>query len=178
MPLNYRMRKYNKLFFSVLIFLTACSGNKVPDGIIAQNKMTNLLTDIHIVDGSMYNVMQFPDSLYKYGTDKYQVVFRKYHTDSVQFKKSFQYYASNPDKLQAIYDQITTNIKQKTDSVNKLNLDKINKDNKRRTDSLNKLSKKAQPQQPVKPQPTKPDIKRNFNPNLKPLKKIHATPVE
>ena len=90
------MHKYNKLFFSVLIFLAACSGNKIPDGIIPQDKMTNLLTDIHIVDGSMYNVMQLPDSLYKYGTDKYQMVFRKYHTESVQFRKSFQYYSANP----------------------------------------------------------------------------------
>src|SRR3569832_51978 len=159
MPLNYRMHKYYKLFFSVLIFLAACSGNKIPDGVIARDKMTNLLTDIHIVDGSMYNVMQLPDSLYKYGTEKYQMVFRKYHTDSLQFKKSFQYYSSNPDKLQAIYEQITINIKQKSDSINKLSLDKIKKDNKKRTDSLNKLQKQAKPpqlQQPVKPQPTKP----------------------
>jgi len=175
------MHKYNKLFFSVLIFLAACSGNKIPDGIIAQDKMTNLLTDIHMVDGSMYNVMQLPDSLYKYGTDKYQMVFRKYQTDSVQFKKSFQYYSSNPEKLQAIYDQITINIKTKSDSVNKINLDKINKDNKRRTDSLNKLPKKVQPQQQpqqVKPQPTKPVIKRRFTPVLKPSKNPHAAPAE
>lgn len=163
------MHKYNKLFFSVLIFLAACRGNKIPDDVIAQDRMTNLLTDIHIVDGSMYNVMQMPDSLYKYGTDKYQTVFRKYHTDSVQFKKSFQYYASNPEKMQAIYEQITLIIKQKTDSVNKLNLDKINKDNKRRTDSLNKLPKQSQ--QPVNTQPAKPVIRRNFNPNIKPPKK-------
>ena len=172
------MHKYNKLFFSVLIFLAACSGNKIPNGIIAQDKMTNLLTDIHIVDGSMYSVMQFPDSLYKYGTDKYHMVFRKYHTDSVQFKKSFQYYAAHPDKMEAIYEQITINIKQKSDSLNKLNLDKINKDNKRRTDSLNKLQKQAKPQQPVTPQPVKPVIKRNFNPNIKPPKNAHVVPVE
>jgi len=175
------MHKYNKLFFSVLIFLAACSGNKTPDGIIAQDKMTNVLTDIHIVDGSMYNVMQLPDSLYKYGTDKYQMVFRKYQTDSVQFKKSFQYYSSNPEKLQAIYDQITINIKTKSDSVNKINLDKINKDNKRRTDSLNKLPKQAKPQQQpqqVKPQPTTPVIKKRFTPYIKPPKKPHAAPVE
>lgn len=172
------MHKYNKLFFSVLIFLAACSGNKTPDGIIPQGRMTNLLTDIHIVDGSMYNVMQFPDSLYKYGTAKYQMVFRKYQTDSLQFRKSFQYYSSNPEKLQAIYDQITINIKQKSDSLNKLNLDKINKDNKRRTDSLNKLQKKAQPQQPFKIQPANSPLRRHLDPNIKPPKNAHAAPVE
>ena len=170
------MHKYNKLFFSVLILLAACSGNKTPDGIIAQDKMTNLLTEIHIVDGSMFNVVQVPDSLYKYGADNYQMVFRKYQTDSLQFKKSFQYYAAHPEKLAAIYEQITLNVKQKTDSVNKINLDKINKDNKRRQDSLTKLPKPAQPQQQhsVKPQPVQPVIKRNFNPNIKPRKRTHA----
>jgi len=171
------MHKYNKLFFSVLIFLAACSGNKVPNGIIAQDEMTNLLTDIHIVDGSMYNVVQVPDSLYKYGTDKYRLVFNKYHTDSVQFKKSFKYYSDHPEKLQAIYEQITIIIKQKSDSVNKVNLDKINNDNKRRQDSLNKLQKQAQPK-PVTPQPAQPVIKRNSSPNIKPSKNAHATPIE
>ncbi|MBS1521694.1 MAG: DUF4296 domain-containing protein [Bacteroidetes bacterium] len=168
------MHKYNKLFFSVLIFLAACSSNKTPEGIIPQDKMTNLLTDIHIVDGSMYNVMQLPDSLYKYGTDKYLMVFRKYHTDSLQFKKSFQYYAAHPEKMEAIYEQITATIKLKSDSVNKLNLDKINKDNKRRTDSLNKLPKQAQSQSVIKPQPVQPIIKRTLKPNIKPRKKTHA----
>ena len=172
------MHKYYKLFFSVLIFLTACSGNKIPNGIIAQDKMTNLLTDIHIVDGSMYNVMQLPDSLYKYGTDKYQMVFRKYHTDSLQFRKSFQYYSAHPEKMEAMYEQITANIKQKSDSVNKLNLDKIKKDSKRRADSLNKLPKQVQPQQSAKPKPVQPVIKRNFNPNVKPPKNAHAAPIE
>ena len=167
------MHKYNKLFFSVLILLAACSGNKTPDGIIAQDEMTNLLTDIHIVDGSMYNMMQGPDTLYKYSTDKYRYVFSKYHTDSVQFKKSFQYYSSHPEKLQVMYEQITINIKQKSDSVNKLNLDKINKDNKRRTDSLKKLPKQAQPK-PVTAQPVQPVIKRNYSPNIKPRKRTHA----
>src|ERR1700709_2684814 len=120
MPLNYRMHKYNKLFFSVLIFLIACNGNKRPDGILDQEQMTNLLTDIHVVDGGMYNVLQMPDSLYKYGTDKYLNVFKKYHTDSIQFKKSFKFYTTNPEKLATMYEQIAKNIKQKSDSLNKI----------------------------------------------------------
>ncbi|MGZ3752375.1 MAG: DUF4296 domain-containing protein, partial [Mucilaginibacter sp.] len=76
------MHKYNKLFFSVLIFLAACKGSGTPGGIIKQDQMTGLLTEIHIADGSMYNVIQVPDSLYKYGTARYLAIFKKYHTDS------------------------------------------------------------------------------------------------
>jgi hypothetical protein len=158
MLLNYRMRKYNKLFFSVFIFLVACQGNNVPDGIIEQKKMTNLLTEIHIVDGSMYNVLQIPDTLYKYGMDRYLKVFKKYHTDSVEFKKSFRYYTTRPEILETMYDQIMKNIQMKSDSVNKLSLDQIAKDNKRRTDSLNKIKKNtpAQPAMPVQAEKSSP----------------------
>ncbi len=165
------MHKYNKLFFSVLIFLIACKGNKAPDGIIQEEQMTNLLTDIHIVDGSMYNMMQTPDTLYKYGTDKYRVLFKKYHTDSTQFKKSFKYYNVHPDRLQLMYEQIVKNIKKKSDSVTLLTKQQMLKDNKRKADSISKLPKKApiEPASPVAPQ--------NTSPNFKP-KKGNALPIK
>ena len=169
------MHKYNKLFFSVLIFLIACKSNKVPNGVIDQGRMTNLLIDIHITDGSMYNIMQVPDSLYKYGSDKYQMIFEKYHTDSAQFRSSFKYYTSHPDKLEAMYEEITKDIKQKTDSVNKLNLAQINRDNKRRTDSLNKLPKQAPPK-PVVAEPAKPAPGKK-NSHIKPRKNPHVDPI-
>jgi hypothetical protein len=149
------MHKYNRLFFSVLIFLAACKGGKAPEGIIKKEQMINLLTEVHIVDGSMYNVMQIPDSLYKHGTNIYLTLFKKYHTDSAQFRKSFKYYSTNPEMLRTIYEQITKNLKLKTDSVNKLSQIQIDKDNKRRTDSLSKLPKK------VPAQPVAPDLKKN-----------------
>jgi hypothetical protein len=70
----------------------------------------------------MYSVKQDPDSLYKYGVGKYMALFKKYGTDSVQFKKSFSYYATQPAELQAMYDQILINLKQKADSLNNLQL--------------------------------------------------------
>lgn len=148
------MHKYNRLFFSVLIFLAACNGGKTPEGIIKKEQMINLLTEVHIVDGSMYNVMQLPDSLYKHGTNTYLALFKKYHTDSAQFRKSFKYYSTNPEILRAIYEQITKNLKFKTDSVNKISQIQIDKDNKRRADSISKLPKNV-PAQPVAPDPKK-----------------------
>ena len=112
------MHKYITLFFSVLLILSACKHGKTSDEIIGQKEMTGLLTDIHIVDGTMYAVMPNPDSLYKYGTGKYLALFKKHNTDSVQFKKSLRYYAGQPVELLAIYDQVLKNIKTKLDSLN------------------------------------------------------------
>ncbi|MDB5132233.1 MAG: hypothetical protein JWR02_1982 [Mucilaginibacter sp.] len=114
------MLKYITLFFSVSFFLSACKSDKTPDGIINQGRMASLLTEVHLVDGRLYLVKQESDSLYKYGTGRYVALFKKYHTDSVQFRKSMNYYATQPLALQKMYDQVALNLKKKTDSLNKL----------------------------------------------------------
>jgi hypothetical protein len=112
------MQKYISLFFSVLLYLTACKSNDVPDGIIKEKEMISLLTDVHITDGVIYTLPQVPDSLYKYGRDKYIAVFKKHHTTDDQFQKSLKYYSLHPDKLQEMYGKIDAIIKAKIDSVN------------------------------------------------------------
>lgn len=114
------MRIYINLFFLALLFLSACSSKeKTPDGIIKKDQMVGLLTDIHIVNGTLYMVPQMPDSLYKYGMGKYLTVFKKHHTDTTMFKKSVMYYASKPDELEKMYQQVMTNLQAKGDSLSK-----------------------------------------------------------
>ena len=170
------MHKYNKLFFSVLIFLAACNGEHKPDGLIKKDQMITLLTEVHIVDGSMYNLMQVPDTLCKYGTGRYLAMFKKYNTDSVQFKNSFKYYSAHPDIMQSIYEQVSKNIKQKTDSLNKINEQQIAKDTKRRADSISKLPKNT-PVQPPPAQPLTPSQKQRNMLHQKP-NQGNAVPVE
>jgi hypothetical protein len=124
------MRKYNSLFFSVLLFLVSCKGNSAPPGVIKEEQMVSLLTELHIVDGSIYNMSQAPDSLYKYGMGRYLALFKKFHTDSGQFRKSFKYYTANPEELSVIYEKVYANIQQKSDSLNKLSRQQMHDDHK------------------------------------------------
>jgi hypothetical protein len=115
------MRIYKYLFFLGLLVFTACtSEEKVPNDVISEERMPALLADIHIVDGDLYNVSQTPDSLYKYSMGHYLAVFKKYHTDSVQFKKSYTWYTRNPVKLDKIYDEVLKILQAKTDSIAKI----------------------------------------------------------
>ena len=116
------MLKYIIFFFSAMVFLWGCKSGKTPDGVINKSRMINLLTEVHMIDGRIYTLRQEPDSLYKYGRGFYVALFKKYHTDSVQFKKSMNYYALRPLELQKMYDQILLNLKKKTDSLNKVQL--------------------------------------------------------
>jgi len=111
------MHKYITLFFSVTLFWCGCKSDSVPGKYIQPETMTDLLVQIHLIDGSLYNNTQAPDSLYKYGMGKYLDAFNKYHVDSAMFRKSFDYYSSEPDKLIAIYDQVDLKIKALNDSV-------------------------------------------------------------
>ena len=128
------MRKYITLFFLVSSFLLACKGGNAPDAIIDHDRMVGLLTGVHIIDGRMFSVTQDPDSLYKYGTARYMALFKNYHTDSAQFRRSLKYYSTQPTVLLAIYDQVSQNLKQKTDSLNKTQTKNIHN-----ADSINKI---------------------------------------
>jgi hypothetical protein len=119
MPLNYRMQKYISLFFSVLLFLTACNNEKPPKDVLDQKAMISLLTDVHLTDGTIYTVPQVPDSMYKYAHAKFVEVFKKHHTTDAVFKNSLKYYSKRPEQIQEIYTQVEASIKAKIDSVNK-----------------------------------------------------------
>jgi len=114
------MHKYITLFFSAALFLSACNGKSVPGDVLKPEAMAGILTEMHIIDGSLYNTMQAPDSLYKYGAGKYIAMFKRLHTDTTHFNRSMRYYATQPDKLLAIYDQVDIKIKNKTDSLAKV----------------------------------------------------------
>ncbi len=114
------MRKHYTLFFLTLLFLGSCIGS-VPNGIIKPDKMINLMVDVHIVDGSLYNIdTSAPDSLYKYGIDRYLKVFKQHRTDSVQFKKSLEYYSLHPDQLEEMYTEVSKILQAKNDSIIKI----------------------------------------------------------
>ncbi|GAB2978757.1 hypothetical protein GCM10027049_12900 [Mucilaginibacter puniceus] len=104
-------------------------GSNVPDGIIEPDEMTNLMVDVHLVDGSIqYIDFQEPDSLYKYGIKRYDNVFKQHHTDSLQFKKSLEYYSLHTKQLEEMYAEVTQILQAKNDSLNKI-------------DSLNRIKK-------------------------------------
>lgn len=113
------MRKYISLFFSAIVVLCACN-DKMAEGVIDEEKMVQLLVDVHLTDGSLIMLSSAQDTMYKYGTARYAAVFKKHHTDSAQFNKSYKYYTTQPEVLIAMYDEVNKNLTKKTDSLNKV----------------------------------------------------------
>ena len=114
------MRKHIFLFFLALIFLAACHDD-VPKGIIQRDRMVKLMADVHIIDGSIYNLNEATaDTLYKYGNDRYNKLFKSYQTDSTQFKNSLKYYTKQPEVLAEMYTNIIASLQAKNDSLTKV----------------------------------------------------------
>ena len=114
------MHKYIFFFFWVTLILTSCKHATSDQAVINRDKMVSLLTDLHIVDGGMYNSVSVnPDTLYKYGNGRYLALFKRYQVDSSMFRKSLKYYTGKPVELQAMYDEILKRLAAKTDSANK-----------------------------------------------------------
>lgn len=115
------MRNYKYLFFSIILVLASClSEEPVPNNIINEDRMTGLLVEMHLVNADLYNVPQAPDTIYKYTMGRYTAAFKKFHTDSNQFSKSFSWYTHHPVKMDEMYDNVVKIIQAKTDSVAKI----------------------------------------------------------
>ena len=92
------------LGFFILIFVTACTRDQVPQGIIENGKMISVLTDIHLVESfvssAAYDTTTQPVANY------YKVIYNKHHIDSVQLQKSLRYYSKKPELLDTMYYQV------------------------------------------------------------------------
>jgi hypothetical protein len=111
------MQKYISLFFSVLLFAACKPAATLPPNIIEEPKMIRLLTDLHITDGELYSVTPVPDTLYRYGREKYVDLFKRHHVTEQQFNDSYNYYSKDPAKIQAIYESVDKVLQAKLDSI-------------------------------------------------------------
>ena len=97
-----RIRKkfMKKIYCILLIFSLFSCGKRVLDSA----KMENLLYDIHVAEAVM-NIKKVP-SAKEIRRSYYDYIFEKHHTTREQFEKSLKWYAANPKKLEAIYQNV------------------------------------------------------------------------
>ncbi|MDB5121642.1 MAG: hypothetical protein JWN56_2860 [Sphingobacteriales bacterium] len=114
------------LVYFTLIFLTACTTNTSKQDIIEPDKMVEVLTDIHIVDGYISTFRQ-SDTLKQRASSYYAAVYKHHHIDSLTYKNSLEYYSRNPKLLDTIYYKVNNQLedlrKFESDRADKKRLD-------------------------------------------------------
>ncbi|MGB4775616.1 MAG: DUF4296 domain-containing protein [Daejeonella sp.] len=114
------------LFLFTTILLSACNQNDTtPKGVIDPQKMTAVLTDIHLVDGYISSSPQ-TDTLVQNNSVLYQNVYKKYHINKSQFDKSIKYYSAKPVLLDSIYSKVLLALEKKEKQEQKKTIKKNN----------------------------------------------------
>lgn len=91
-----------------VIFIASCSGEKkekIPGDVIPEKEMTQLLTDLHLVEGYISSGFA-RDSADQKLLNYYHTVFKKYGVTEEQFQKSFEFYLRHPKLLDGVYQDV------------------------------------------------------------------------
>lgn len=116
------MKKLFLIFLSVLLF--ACGEKKQevitarPDNLVAEETMVNVLMDLHLIEASL-SLKMMEDHRVARDTSQFYNPYEKYNLTKKEFEESFQYYASQPQRLNAIYEEVLNRINQKQVEVMK-----------------------------------------------------------
>ena len=119
------------LFFSITVAFVACQDiekSEKPENLIPEDKMVDVITEISLLQSARnFNKRIFENT----GIEGQEYVFEKYNIDSLQFKRSNDYYADNYEIYQRIYDSVKQGFERM-----KVKLDTLQKQEQRLKDSI------------------------------------------
>jgi len=106
---NLRIKFFSQfaVIVSLLLVLASCSNR--PKGVLNQEDMVNILTDMHKLDGALVErgIMFSNDSTkMKY----YNFVFAKYSISKANFDSSLVWYTNNPQEFNNVYNKVLLNL--------------------------------------------------------------------
>jgi len=102
--------KSNFLALLVFFLLSCSSKNEVPDGILPDSTMRNILIDISLVDAA-YNLSLSSPIYPKFRSELfYDQIMKQHHTTRNVFVESLGFYAQETKRIQKIYEEAMVEI--------------------------------------------------------------------
>lgn len=94
------------------IFLAAsCNKNKLPEGIIEEKVMIEILSEMHTVDAFFNNTVGYDcDTVIGEVYYTYEQIFKKHGVTRDQFETSMDYYSKNPQQFRDMYEKVVLNL--------------------------------------------------------------------
>ena len=106
---NLRIKFFSQfaVIVSILLIFAACSNR--PKGVLDQEDMVNLLTDMHKLDGALVESgLMFSNDTTK--TKYYNFIFAKYNITKANFDSSLVWYTKNPQEFNNVYNKVLANL--------------------------------------------------------------------
>lgn len=102
---------HNRILLILFGFLSSCSESEVsiPGDVLDKNKMTEILSDIHIAQAAITNRAK-KDSVDFSMNDYVQYILSEHKIKSQDFLNSLKFYSDNPEVLSQIYDSVITGL--------------------------------------------------------------------
>jgi len=110
------MKRAVLIFFITLLFIACGPSQQNKKSRLAQDTYIEMITDILILNQVYVQHPKTQDSLQ---VDFMQSIYNKYHTDSMQFYATMEYYARHPDEFLEVYQKVEKRLKFKMDSLDK-----------------------------------------------------------
>lgn len=102
----------------IIVLLSACSFLKNEKAIIKDEKLVEVLTDIHLADASLvvkgYHVRKDTLKIERF----YSYILEKHEVTPAQLKTALEYYAKHTEEYDKIYDQVLNNLSKLESEVN------------------------------------------------------------
>ncbi|MBR4804856.1 MAG: DUF4296 domain-containing protein [Bacteroidales bacterium] len=101
------------LIASAVLFFS-CNRNRIPEGVINEKTMIEILTEMHTVD-AYFNILNGYecDTLMGEIYYTYDQIFKNHGTTKEAFDNSMDYYSKNPKKYREMYEKVVLNLNKK-----------------------------------------------------------------
>lgn len=112
--------------FSVIVFslvLGGCSNSspftaEKPENLLSETKFKSVLSEMVLSEMMVQSKISSPKKVNEEIARLGKEILKKAGVDSTQYAQSFDYYASDKDKMEAIYNQVITDFNVKKEKLN------------------------------------------------------------
>lgn len=101
------------LVSSLLVMFGSCGTAPVPQGVLPEDKMVDLMTDVYLMEGyyadeTMYHFDSMPIQI----RESYDELFQKYGITQAEFDSNLMYYFHRPETYTSIQQQVLDRLNQ------------------------------------------------------------------
>jgi hypothetical protein len=99
------------VLITLYLFFAACSGEqvvKIPDNVLSEDKMAQVMMDMHLMEASMNITGVNPNRIDLAGSNVPLNIdiLKKNNITKKQFDDSFTFYSNNPELLSEVYQKV------------------------------------------------------------------------
>lgn len=98
------MKGYFLIFIGLVII--SCSRDSRPENLYEKSTMVSVLIQVHLAEARAKSLEMSPDSAMAYYLFQQREIFERFGIDSVDYRKSFEYYSKEIGIMDEIYEAV------------------------------------------------------------------------